>query len=125
MSSNYSQVLSYAQADLCKASLARRFAGVDNLQPVSDVNIFFNEVRGLVDATLDDLVPSNDVDPSRLYQAIRWSLFGEGKRFRPALVIAAGRVFGAPDEKLLSTAAAVEMIHTYSLIHDDLPAMDN
>ena len=114
-----------AQACSLEVSLAPEFAGVDNLQPVSDLNIFFNEVRGLVDATLEGLVPSNDVDPSRLYQAIRWSLFGEGKRFRPALVIAAGRVFGASDEELLRTAAAVEMIHTYSLIHDDLPAMDD
>jgi geranylgeranyl pyrophosphate synthase len=92
---------------------------------VADLNNFFVEVRRLVDSTLDELVPSNEIDPSRLYHAIRWSLFGEGKRFRPALVIAVGRVFGASDEKLLRTAAGVEMIHTYSLIHDDLPAMDD
>lgn len=105
--------------------LARGFAHVDNFQPVSNLNNYFSEVRTLVDSTLDELVPSNDREPSRLYQAIRWSLFGEGKRFRPALVIAVGRVFGAPDSKLLRTAAGIEMIHTYSLIHDDLPAMDD
>ena len=82
-------------------------------------------MRSLVDSTLNGLVPSTDGEPTRLYQAIRWSLFGEGKRFRPALVIAVGRVFGASDTSLLRTAAAVEMIHTYSLIHDDLPAMDD
>jgi len=105
--------------------LARGLAHVDNFQPVSNLNNYFSEVRKLVDSTLDELVPSNDREPSRLYQAIRWSLFGEGKRFRPALVIAVGRVFGAPDAKLLRTAAGIEMIHTYSLIHDDLPAMDD
>ena len=98
MSFNYSQVLSDAQAGLCKASLAPTFADVDNLQPVSDLNIFFGEVRELVDSTLDELVPPGNAEPSRLYQAIRWSLFGEGKRFRPALVIAVGRVFGVSDK---------------------------
>lgn len=105
--------------------LARGLAHVDNFQPVSNLNNYFSEVRKLVDSTLDQLIPSNDREPSRLYQAIRWSLFGEGKRFRPALVIAVGRVFGAPDAKLLRTAAGIEMLHTYSLIHDDLPAMDD
>ena len=105
--------------------LACRFACVDNFQPVSNLNNFFNEVRELVDSTLDEFVPPTDREPSRLYQAIRWSLFGEGKRFRPALVFAVGRVFGAANDKLLRTAAGIEMIHTYSLIHDDLPAMDN
>lgn len=74
---------------------------------------------------LDHIVPAEDVRPERLHQAIRWSLFAGGKKFRPALVMAAGRVFQAPEEQLLRTAAAVEMIHTYSLIHDDLPSMDN
>ncbi|HYJ90157.1 MAG TPA: farnesyl diphosphate synthase [Pyrinomonadaceae bacterium] len=90
-----------------------------------DLDNFFGKVRSLVDAKLDELVPSGETAPARLYEAIRWSLFGGGKRFRPALVFATGRVFGADDEALLRTAAAVEMIHTYSLIHDDLPAMDD
>jgi geranylgeranyl pyrophosphate synthase len=92
---------------------------------VSNIDKFFSEVRELVDASLDRLVPNDETEPRRLYEAIRWSLFGGGKRFRPALIFAAGREFGAADEKLISTAAAVEMIHTYSLIHDDLPAMDD
>ena len=56
---------------------------------------------------------------------MRWSLFAGGKRFRPALVLAVGKVFGTNEKYLLETAAAIEMIHTYSLIHDDLPAMDD
>src|SRR5205807_3198396 len=54
-----------------------------------------------------------------------WSVFAGGKRFRPALLIAVGQTFGAPPDQLLATACALEMIHTYSLIHDDLPSMDD
>jgi geranylgeranyl pyrophosphate synthase len=60
-----------------------------------------------------------------VHQAIRWSIFAGGKRFRPALLLAAGETFGARKSGLLPTACALEMIHTYSLIHDDLPSMDN
>jgi geranylgeranyl pyrophosphate synthase len=92
---------------------------------MADLDRFFSDVRALVDGELDELIPSPATEPARLYEAIRWSVFGEGKRFRPALVFASGREFGSSDARLLRTAAAVEMIHTYSLIHDDLPAMDN
>jgi geranylgeranyl pyrophosphate synthase len=61
----------------------------------------------------------------RLHSAIRWSLFAGGKRFRPAVIIATGETFDASLEQLLRTACAFEMIHTYSLIHDDLPSMDD
>ena len=90
-----------------------------------EIDNFFSEVRTLLDDKLEELVPSSETEPVRLYEAIRWSLFGEGKRFRPALIFAVGREFGADDEILSRSAAAVEMIHTYSLIHDDLPAMDD
>ncbi|MFN2500637.1 MAG: polyprenyl synthetase family protein [Pyrinomonadaceae bacterium] len=78
-----------------------------------------------VDSTLDQLVPSAAQEPKLLHQAIRWGLFPGGKRIRPAIVIAAGLTFEAREECLWKTAAALEMIHSYSLIHDDLPAMDN
>jgi geranylgeranyl diphosphate synthase type II len=90
-----------------------------------DVAAFLAQVRAQVDARLNDFVPSETIEPALLHEAIRWSLFAGGKRFRPALVIAAGRVFGAQDADLLAAACAFEMIHTYSLIHDDLPAMDD
>jgi geranylgeranyl diphosphate synthase type II len=86
---------------------------------------FFADVSRRTDEALDKLIPSEQTEPTRLYRAIRHSIFAGGKRFRPALVMAAGRVFDVPDERLLSAASAVEMIHTYSLIHDDLPAMDD
>ena len=98
---------------------------IDNSLPVPEIDKLFSEVRQLVDQELDRLVPNEGGEPKRLYAAIRWSLFGEGKRFRPALVFSAGRSFGSDDAALIHTAAAVEMMHTYSLIHDDLPAMDD
>jgi geranylgeranyl pyrophosphate synthase len=86
---------------------------------------FFAEVTRLVNAELDVLLPADGGPPQSLRDAMRWSLFAGGKHFRPALVFAVGRVFGEADEKLVRTAAAVEMLHTYSLIHDDLPSMDD
>ena len=83
------------------------------------------ESRTLVEAELNNLLPAADVPPERVHQAIRWSVFAGGKRFRPALLLATGQAFGAPVGQLLKTASALEMIHTYSLIHDDLPSMDN
>ena len=92
---------------------------------MQDVEIFLSEAATLVDAELDLLIPAESTEPMRLHAALRWSVFGGGKRFRPALIFAVGRTFGAEDEKLIATAAAIEMIHTYSLIHDDLPSMDD
>lgn len=86
---------------------------------------FFDECRLVIDKQLDKLVPAAALEPKRLHEAIRWSLFAGGKRFRPALLMAVGKTFEAPPDCLLRTAAAIEMIHTYSLIHDDLPSMDN
>jgi geranylgeranyl pyrophosphate synthase len=93
--------------------------------PSSDVNEFFSATRQLIDAELDRLIPKESQEPRRLHGAVRWSMFAGGKRFRPALVIATGVAFGAAREQLLRTACAFEMIHTYSLIHDDLPSMDD
>jgi len=89
------------------------------------LNPFFLDVNRQIDAALDGLIPASDIEPTRLHEAVRWSLFAGGKRIRPALMIATGRSFGASDIELIRTAAAFEMIHTYSLIHDDLPSMDD
>ncbi len=86
---------------------------------------FLTDASRKVDFALENLIPSGESEPAKLYEAIRHSLFAGGKRFRPALVFAAGKVFNVPEEKLFRTASAIEMIHTYSLIHDDLPAMDD
>jgi geranylgeranyl diphosphate synthase, type II len=78
-----------------------------------------------VNAWLECLVPSEAVEPQQLHRAMRYSLLAGGKRLRPALVLASGEAFGAGADDLMPAACAIEMIHTYSLIHDDLPAMDN
>jgi geranylgeranyl diphosphate synthase, type II len=78
-----------------------------------------------VNEWLDRLVPSETTPPEQLHRAMRYSLLAGGKRLRPALVLAAGETFGADTDDLMPAACAIEMIHTYSLIHDDLPAMDN
>lgn len=97
-------------------------ATVESEQMVQD---FFARVRRLVDERLDAYVPAETEEPAGIHSAIRWSLFAGGKRLRPALVIATGEAFGAKMEDLLDTACAFEMVHTYSLIHDDLPSMDD
>ncbi|HYY97569.1 MAG TPA: farnesyl diphosphate synthase [Pyrinomonadaceae bacterium] len=85
-----------------------------------EVRAYASRVRALVEAKLDELVPAESVDPPAVHAAVRWSLFAPAKRFRPVLVFAAGETFGAPAERLVRTACAFELIHTYSLIHDDL-----
>lgn len=92
---------------------------------MTEVNKFLTESAVIVNAELDWLIPETGKGPQALRDAIRWSLFGGGKRFRPALVLAVGRAFGGNDALLIRCGAAIEMIHTYSLIHDDLPSMDN
>ena len=78
-----------------------------------------------IQKALDTRLPSADATPQRLHQAIRYAVLGNGKRVRPALVYASGLAFGIDLQRLDGIACAVEMIHAYSLIHDDLPAMDD
>ncbi|MCO6412362.1 MAG: (2E,6E)-farnesyl diphosphate synthase [Thiogranum sp.] len=86
---------------------------------------FAAESQRRVEAALDQFLPSEHTHPARLHRAMRYSILGGGKRIRPLLVYAAGHVAGAPDNALDAAACAVECIHAYSLIHDDLPAMDD
>ncbi len=92
---------------------------------MSPVEKFMLDVSTVVDKALDELLPAADTEPVRLHAAMRWSMFAGGKRIRPGILFAAGRTFGADEKLLVPTAAAIEMIHTFSLIHDDLPAMDD
>ena len=85
----------------------------------------FQDTVALIELELNNLLPASSDAPEKVHHAIRWSMFAGGKRFRPGLLIATGEMFGAPIEALIKTACAFEMIHTYSLIHDDLPSMDN
>ncbi|MDX6306428.1 MAG: geranylgeranyl diphosphate synthase, type [Blastocatellia bacterium] len=92
---------------------------------INDALQFLASCRALIDSQLDLLIPKESEPPERVHSAIRWSLFAGGKRFRPALLLATGQTFNAIPDALLRTACALELIHTYSLIHDDLPSMDN
>jgi geranylgeranyl diphosphate synthase type II len=78
-----------------------------------------------VDAALDRALPAEGAWPATIHRAVRYSLFAGGKRIRPLLVLAASDAVGGARADAMPLACAVEMIHTYSLIHDDLPAMDN
>ena len=86
---------------------------------------FFSEGRSHIDAQLERLLPAESLEPVAVHSAIRWSVFAGGKRFRPLLLLAAGTTLGASSDQLMASACALEMIHTYSLIHDDLPSMDD
>ena len=78
-----------------------------------------------VETKLDGALPGSDVEPTRLHEAMRYAIFNGGKRVRPLLVYAAGECLGVPESLLDSPAAAIELIHAFSLVHDDLPAMDD
>lgn len=100
-------------------------SAVTSVVNITSAREFLVSSRTLIDSELDCLIPTETEEPARLHRAIRWSVFAGGKRFRPALVLAVGETFGAPTQDGLRTACAFEMIHTYSLIHDDLPSMDD
>ena len=90
-----------------------------------DFQAWSREVAGRVETTLAELLPASKIAPSRLHDAMRYSTLGGGKRVRAMLVFGAGEVTQADPDRLKVAAAAVEMIHAYSLIHDDLPCMDD
>jgi geranylgeranyl diphosphate synthase type II len=83
------------------------------------------ENRALVDAELGCILPPAEEYPPSIHQAMRYSVFAGGKRLRPTLCLEAGRLFHGEEKTLLRVGSALELIHTYSLIHDDLPALDN
>ncbi len=84
-----------------------------------------NQAAGRVQATLDNLLPVAMGEEARLYDAIRYASLSPGKRLRPFLVLESANLFHVSEDRALRVAAVVEMVHCYSLIHDDLPAMDN
>jgi len=90
-----------------------------------DIKKYLEEKRDDVDRFLESVIPSAAVQPSTLHESIRYSLFAGGKRVRPVLAIAAAEAVGTTSKAILPVASSLELIHTYSLIHDDLPAMDN
>lgn len=90
-----------------------------------DFGQWMHTIQHQVETSLELCLPAADLAPSRLHAAMRYAVLGGGKRVRPLLVFAAGALFDAPPVALQCAAAAVELIHAYSLVHDDLPCMDD
>ena len=91
----------------------------------SGLDQFLAESQTRVEAALQDWLPAETTQPQMLHQAMRYAVLGGGKRVRPVLVYATGQALGLELERLNGPACAVELIHAYSLVHDDLPAMDD
>ncbi len=90
-----------------------------------DIRQYLERKRQEVDDYLQSVIPSAGTMPTTLHESMRYSLFAGGKRVRPILAMAAAEAVGDAGESVLPVASSLELIHTYSLIHDDLPAMDN
>jgi geranylgeranyl diphosphate synthase type II len=90
-----------------------------------DLGSYLKQRAGAVDVALDRFLPAETLRPETLHKAMRYSVFAGGKRLRPVLVIAGAEAVGGDAAQVMPTACAMELIHTYSLVHDDLPAMDN
>src|SRR5437016_4745733 len=90
-----------------------------------DLKTYLETRTNAVNRALDRFLPKAATRPATIHKAMRYSLFAGGKRMRPALCLAAASACGGTDDQAMPLACAVECIHTYSLIHDDLPAMDD
>jgi len=90
-----------------------------------DLKKYLKGQHVVIDKALDSFLPGADTEPKVLHRAMRYSVFSGGKRIRPIIVIAAAAACGAAAKEALPAACAVELIHTYSLVHDDLPALDD
>jgi len=86
---------------------------------------YLENKKNIIDKALDEYLPPEENSPSIIHKAIRYSVFGGGKRIRPILTLATAELFGRDTESVIKTACGIELIHTFSLIHDDLPSIDN
>src|SRR3954463_5675470 len=93
--------------------------------PLAPIEPAFAEAATFIEATLDALLPRAGGAEGRLHEAMRYAVMGGGKRLRAFLVLQSGRLFGVDRRALGRVATAVECLHAYSLVHDDLPAMDD
>jgi len=90
-----------------------------------DIAHYLKDRADLVDRTLESVLPPQDCRPGRLHESMRYAVLGGGKRLRPVLAMAAAEAVGADSVAMLREACALELVHTYTLVHDDLPAMDD
>ena len=91
----------------------------------TDFQAWSQQRQSLLETRLQEILPAPEISPSKLHSAMRYAVLGGGKRVRPLLTCAAGELADAPLERTLIAGAAVELIHAYSLVHDDLPCMDD
>src|SRR5215472_12487941 len=94
-------------------------------RPEMDLRDYLARQQAAIDAELNHLVPAESVPPTTIHRAMRYSLFAGGKRIRPLLCLAAADAVSDASDGAITAACTLEFIHTYSLIHDDLPALDN
>jgi geranylgeranyl diphosphate synthase type II len=106
-------------------SRVKRKATSTRRAQAADAQEYMRRQKEQIDAYLDDCLPQPSVYPEVIHEAMRYSVFAGGKRLRPILALATGEALGGKQSRLAPLACALEMIHCYSLIHDDLPAMDN
>jgi farnesyl diphosphate synthase len=92
---------------------------------MSSTDDWIGTLQARVEHALEQVLPSASISPERLHEAMRYAVLGKGKRLRPLLVYSTGAALGASEVTLDAPASAVELIHAYSLVHDDLPSMDN
>ena len=97
----------------------------DNSSGQKSFGLWMADIQARTEDALDRALPSADIAPTRLHEAMRYAVLGGGKRVRPLLVHAAGQLTGAAPDRLDRVACALEMIHAYSLVHDDMPCMDD
>ena len=86
---------------------------------------YLENKKNIIDKALDEYLPPEEKPPSIIHKAMRYSVFGGGKRIRPILTLATAELFGKDSESVIKAACGIELIHTFSLIHDDLPSIDN
>lgn len=90
-----------------------------------NIDKYLSDKKSIIDKALDDFLPSEESPPSIIHKAMRYSVFNGGKRLRPILTLATAELLGKEIEMVLNLACGIELIHTFSLIHDDLPCIDN
>src|SRR5271170_5079373 len=114
-----------AKARLEHRTLRETYLSFETISFEMKLPPFFEEDRLAVEGQLEKLLPAESVRPATIHRAMRYSVFAGGKRVRPILCIESARIFSSDVAPVLPVACALEFIHTYSLIHDDLPALDN
>jgi geranylgeranyl diphosphate synthase, type II len=107
------------------AALTQRQLARSTVMTFSRLESYLQEKKLLIDETLDQLLPRADEAPQVIHESMRYSVFAGGKRLRPILALAAHDIAGGTEAAILPVACGLELVHTYSLIHDDLPCMDD